>query len=154
MRKFLLVSWLLPPCLAQHTWKCSFFSEVSDAKQDARLKALEGHCVSSKSPSRVRDQDGGWKRKVFSANDLLLKKTLGYLPDLFLRFRLFSLFLSSRRWGRSGVGHAEQSCPVIDCRRLRHTGCWLWECIGGCLLGQVGSLTQQYYSVNFLIFTT
>ena len=34
----------------------SFFSSVvSDATYASRLRALEGHCVSSKSPSRVRD---------------------------------------------------------------------------------------------------
>ena len=44
-------------CLARHTWReCPCISEVLEASQEARLRAIEGCPVSSKSPSRVREK--------------------------------------------------------------------------------------------------
>ena len=48
-----------PPHLACHTYWCPSISEDLGATQEARLRALEGRYVSSKSPLRVRDGDEG-----------------------------------------------------------------------------------------------
>ena len=45
--------------LARHNWQCLCFSIVPEATCKARLIALEGRCVISKSPISVRDQDEG-----------------------------------------------------------------------------------------------
>ena len=66
-----LVSILGPPYLAlnsQHLMG-SLNSVVSEAKFEARVRAFEGCCVSSNSPSRVRDGDkllGGTGENIVS----------------------------------------------------------------------------------------
>ena len=47
-----------PPCLARHTWQCPCISLVLEATHArGEPRALEGHRLGRKSPSRVRDGD-------------------------------------------------------------------------------------------------
>ena len=48
-----------PSRLAHHTWRCPCTSVVPEATHDASRGHLDGSCVSSKSPSRVRDRYQG-----------------------------------------------------------------------------------------------
>ena len=64
-------------CISRHSWQCPCISEVQVATQDARLKALECHYVSSNISSRVPDQDKGGMEKN---NMLSLKGSLICLP--------------------------------------------------------------------------
>ena len=56
LRQLLLT---VPLRLAQHTWWCPCISVVLEAMQEAKLRAIEGRCVRSKSLSRVQDRDVG-----------------------------------------------------------------------------------------------
>ena len=77
----------------QHTLQCSWFSVVKEATHEVGLRALEGQCVSSKSPSSVPDFDklSCWmireKTSSPTRSHYFLYKKLCYWPDAWQAYR-------------------------------------------------------------------
>ena len=56
---FMMVSWDRRIKCGRHTWWCPFSPEYQKICMKRAMGTLEGRCVSSKSPSKVRDGDEG-----------------------------------------------------------------------------------------------
>ena len=73
-----------PPCLARHTRWCPCFSVVPEVTHEARLKAIEGRRVSSKSPPRIRDGDEGVAGR--NGREKYFPKSIIFFPAMKLSF--------------------------------------------------------------------
>ena len=61
-----------PPCQAPKTWLCPCFSVAPITGSQARLKALDGRCVSTKSPLMVSERSRQWSNWKEQENGIII----------------------------------------------------------------------------------